>query len=68
MEEETRMDIRRLLKEFGVKADQAIMAHLSRMESPGPLRVRLVLEDDTVYIGSGPPSPLHLEISGEVRK
>ena len=68
MEDMTRMDIRSLLKEFGIKADQAIMEHLSRLEGPGPLRIRLVLQDDTVYVGKNPSSPLHLEIKGEVRK
>ncbi|MGA2110807.1 MAG: DUF6494 family protein [Anaerolineales bacterium] len=67
MDDDTRMDIRKLLKEFGIKADEAITAHLAHLSSPGPLRVRLVLEDETDYHGKGPQPPLHLEIRGEVK-
>jgi hypothetical protein len=68
MDEDTRMDIRKLLKVFGIQADEAIMAHLGHYDGPGPLRVRLVLEDETEYRGNSPQPPLHLEIRGEVRK
>ncbi|OGO70184.1 MAG: hypothetical protein A2Z37_12170 [Chloroflexi bacterium RBG_19FT_COMBO_62_14] len=69
MEEGTsRDDIRRLLKTFGVKADEAILGHLARNPRVGPLRLRLSLEDLTDY-GDGPPErPLKLEVAGEVRR
>jgi hypothetical protein len=68
MEVTSRDDIRRLLKTFGIQADEAIVAHLARA-APGPtLRLRLVLEDLTDYLGAPPPQHLHLEIEGEVRR
>lgn len=67
MDDQTRKDIRRLLKTFGIKADEAIMAHLERYSQVEKVRVRLVLEDLTDY-GEGPPEePLHLQVEGEVR-
>ena len=47
MEQSSRNDIRRLLKTFGIQADEAITAHLARHPGEGPLRIRLVLEDLT---------------------
>ncbi len=67
MEEETSKDIRRLLKTFGVKADQAIVAQLKRT-SRRPLRVRIVLEDVTDYGGAVPREKLSLEVEGEIRE
>jgi hypothetical protein len=67
MEEETSKDIRRLLKTFGVKADQAIVAQLKRT-SRRPLRVRIVLEDVTDYGGAMPREKLSLEVEGEIRE
>ncbi len=59
-------DIRRLLKTFGVKVDQAIQEQLERYPQISPLRVRLVLVDLTNY-GDGEPQPrLHLEIEGDI--
>jgi hypothetical protein len=68
MEETSRDDIRRLLKQFGVRADEAVIAHLARTSGSQPLRLRLTLEDLTDYSSNPPPSPLHLEIEGEIRR
>ena len=69
MEEATsRDDIRRLLKTFGVKADEAILGHLVRNPGVGPLRLRLLLEDLTDYGDTPPAQPLKLEVAGEVRR
>ena len=68
MESASRDDIRRLLKAFGVKADELVVAHLARTPSPGPLRLALVLEDRTEYGPTPPAERLHLEIEGEVRR
>jgi hypothetical protein len=66
MDNPSRDDIRRLLKMFGIAADEAILTHLAR--NPGGSRVvRLTLDDLTDYRGSPPDVPLHLEIEGEVR-
>ncbi|MCS6845245.1 MAG: hypothetical protein NZ528_13135 [Caldilineales bacterium] len=68
MEESSRTDIRRLLKEFGVRADEAIVAHLARNPEGGPLRLRLTLEDLTDYGDRPPARPLSLVVEGEVRR
>ncbi len=68
MEETSRDDIRRLLKQFGVRADEAVIAHLARNPGDKPLRVRLTLEDLTDYGSNAPAAPLHLEIEGEIRR
>ncbi len=68
MEETSRDDIRRLLKQFGVRADEAVIAHLARTSGDRPLRIRLTLEDLTDYGSSTPATPLHLEIEGEIRR
>ena len=68
MEEASRNDIRRLLKTFGIQADEAITAHLARHPGEGPLRIRLVLEDLTDYGDSPLAALLHLEVEGEIRR
>jgi hypothetical protein len=66
MDNPSRDDIRRLLKTFGIAADEAILTHLAR--NPGGSRVvRLTLEDLTDYGDSPPDVPLHLQIEGEIR-
>ena len=68
MEESSRDDIRRLLKSFGIQADEAVIAHLARNPGEQPLRLRLVLEDITDYGENPPAGPLHLLIEGEIRR
>ena len=68
MEESSRGDIRRLLKTFGIQADEAIIAHLACNPGQDPLRVRLILEDLTDYGPTPPDQPLHLEIEGQIRR
>jgi hypothetical protein len=68
MEQEDRQDIRRLLKTFGIRADEAIIAHLARHPDAGPLQLRLTLHDDTDYGSSPPGEKLHLEVKGEIRR
>ncbi len=64
MEDNTRMDIRRLLKTFGVKADELIMAHVMRHPDALPLQLRVTLEDITDYGGPPPAEPLQLVVEG----
>jgi len=66
MENTSRDDMRKLLKTFGVKADELVIAHLARREGDQPLRIALILEDRTDYRGSPPPQALHLEVEGEI--
>ena len=68
MEESSRDDIRRLLKTFGIQADEAIIAHLARNPGQGLLLVRLRLEDLTDYGDAPPQEALHLEIEGDIRR
>ncbi|HEX5141488.1 MAG TPA: hypothetical protein VFX19_11125 [Dehalococcoidia bacterium] len=58
-------DIRKLLKEFGLTADETVSAYLIEAKPSGPLRLRIVLEDVTEY-RERPASPLRVEVSGEV--
>lgn len=67
MQDETRQDIRVLLKKFGVKADEAVVSHLARLDRSVTLRLRLSLEDLTDYGADAPPKPLALRVEGEVR-
>jgi len=68
MEGGPRDDIRRLLKSFGVQADEAILTHLARLPGEQTLRIRLVLEDQTAYPGVQPEHRLHLELQGAIHR
>ncbi|MEW5986689.1 MAG: hypothetical protein AB1791_08655 [Chloroflexota bacterium] len=68
MEESSRTDIRRLLKTFGVQADEAIISHLARNPGVGPLRLRLTLHDLTDYGDHVPNGILQFEVEGEIRR
>ncbi len=68
MEGNGREDIRSLLKKFGIKADELVIAHLARNPGGMPLRIRLLLEDRTDYGDHPPETPLHLEIEGDIRR
>jgi hypothetical protein len=68
MENSSRDDIRRLLKTFGIEADEAMVKHLVRAPGEGPILVRLVLEDLTDYGDSPPDEALQLEMTGEIRR
>lgn len=68
MEETSRDDIRKLLRTFGVKADEAITAYLERSPGGAPLRLKVTLEDITAYSDQPPQPPLSLEIEGEIRR
>lgn len=61
MSEDTRQDIRMLLKRFGIKADEAITAYLESHPDGSDLQLRLTLEDT-----DGKMSPLTL--NGTIRR
>jgi hypothetical protein len=64
----TEDDIRRLLRTFGIQADETIQSHIKGKQVEGPLRLRLVIEDITDYGGTAPDqTPRILELEGEVR-
>jgi hypothetical protein len=64
MRSETHDDIRRLLKQFGLTADETISAYIIENKPTQPLRLRIVLEEvspgDVV-------TPLRVEVEGEVK-
>jgi hypothetical protein len=66
MSDQTQQDVRRLLKTFGIQADEAIMAHISQYPGEVPLQLRLILEDVTDYGDAPPDKKLYLEIEGTV--
>lgn len=68
MEESSRNDIRRLLKTFGVQADEMVLTHLTRHPDSGPLHLRLTMTDLTEYGDSPPEERLQLEVEGIIRR
>lgn len=68
MEDTSRKDIRRLLKTFGIQADEAMVAHLARNPDVKTLRVRVSLEDLTDYGDLIPDKPLHVTVEDEIRR
>ncbi len=66
-DENTRTDIRKLLKNFGIQADEAILKHVAENTSASPLHLRITLTDLTDYGDTPPASPLHLEVEGNIR-
>lgn len=68
MDDQSRQDIRRLLKTFGVNADEAMVAHLARNPDVKSLRVRVTLEDLTDYGEDAPDKPLHVEVEEEINR
>lgn len=66
MSDTTRNDIRKLLKNFGIQADEAITAHLDSLASAQPLHLRITLEDLTDYGQAPPEHALYLEIEGDI--
>ena len=68
MESSTRDDIRRALKTFGIQADEAITAYLTRWPGTGPLRVRLSLAGLPETAVSASTERLQLEMEAEIRR
>ncbi len=61
-------DIRKLLKQFGVKTEQAVIEYLNNHPEAGPLSLRLVVEDLTDYGEFQPTDKLRLNVEGEIRR
>lgn len=68
MEDNSRKDIRRLLKTFGIKADEAIIAHLAKHPQVNSLQLRITLEDLTQYDQDDPVVPLRLQIEDTIQR
>jgi hypothetical protein len=63
-----RDDIRSLLKEFGLRADEAVVAFLAVNPEIASLQLRISLEDLTDYGDNLPKPPLSLTVEGEVSR
>jgi hypothetical protein len=61
-----RDEMRKLLKTFGIQADEAVITHLARSTGTGPFKIRLLLQDLTDYGESPPEEKLEVEIVGEI--
>jgi hypothetical protein len=68
MDDMSRKDIRRILKTFGISADEAMVAHLARNPSVDELSIRVTLEDLTDYGDSPPDERLNIVINDNVRR
>jgi hypothetical protein len=69
MEEDTsRKDIRRLLKTFGIQADEAIIVHLAKNPQVNSLHLRITLEDLTQYDQENPVVPLRLQVEDTIQR
>ncbi len=67
MEDNSRKDIRALLKTFGVKADEAIVGHLAKHPDVSSLTLKVTLEDVTNY-GASSIEPISLVIDGDINR
>ena len=68
MEDNSRKDIRALLKTFGVRADEVIVGHLAKHPEISSLKLKVTLEDITDYGSTSPSESLSLEIDGEINR
>jgi hypothetical protein len=68
MEENSRKDIRRLLKTFGIQADEAIVEHLAKNSQVNSLHLRITLEDLTQYNQDDPVIPLRLQVEDTIQR
>jgi hypothetical protein len=68
MEDNSRKSIRRILKTFGIKADETLVAHLALNPKIASLKIRITLEDLTNYGESPPQAPLGITIEDEIQR
>lgn len=68
MDDNSRKDIRALLKTFGVKADEAIVGHLAKNPDVKQLNLKVTLEDRTDYGLNAPSGSLSFVIDGQINR
>ncbi len=66
MNEQNTVNIRQLLKAFGIQADEAVMAYLGQNTNLDTLSVRLTLEDITDYGQNEPANRLFIQVEGDI--
>lgn len=68
MDDNSRKDIRALLKTFGVKADEAIVGHLAKNPDIKQLNLKVSLEDMTDYGSNSPSGSLSFVVDGQIKR
>lgn len=68
MEDNSRKGIRRLLKTFGIQADEAMVAYLARHPEIDELQVRITLENVATYENGKPAGSLHLVVEDTIER
>lgn len=68
MDDNSRKDIRALLKTFGVKADEAIVGHLAKNPNVQQLNLKVTLEDLTDYGDQAPDDALSFVVDGQINR
>ena len=68
MDDNSRKDVRALLKTFGVKADEAIVGHLAKNPDVQQLTLKITLEDVTNYGSSSPSEELSFVVDGNINR
>lgn len=67
MSNEHRDEIRRILKNFGIQADEVLTRHLAQPISAPQVRILIRLSDITDYGENPPDIPLELELEGVIQ-
>jgi hypothetical protein len=68
VEDQSRKDIRRILKTFGIQADERLVAHLARNPELSTIQVRITLDDVTEYPDTLEVEPVSLVIEDAIRR
>jgi len=68
MEDNSRKSIRRLLKTFGIRADEVMVAYLARHPELESLQVRITLENLSTYENGKPAEALHLVVEDTIER
>ena len=68
MEDNSRKGIRRLLKTFGIQADEAMVAYLARHPEIDSLQIRITLENVASYENGKPAETLHLVVEDTIER
>jgi len=68
MEDNSRKDIRRMLKVFGIKADETLVAYLAKHPELDSLHIRITLEDVTDYSDSAPLESITFSVEEEIHR
>ncbi len=68
MDDQSRKDIRRILKTFGIRADETLVGHFARNPELSVIQVRITLEDLTKYPESLEIEPVSLIIEDVIQR